>query len=293
MRKYIPVLLILLAAFGIYYAAHSYADKGASLPVKRPVRIVSLAPGITETLYALGQGENMAGATQFCLWPPEAEKLPRVAGFRELNLEALARTEPDLVVLPADMAHFAQNINELGIPVITFDGRTLSGFLRDVKRLGIICGAQAEAENIAAAFSNALAENSTSKKDRPSVLFALMHPEECARPVTELSILGADGFYSDLIDLAGGRNSYTGSAPYPRLSREAILALDPDLLVLATPECGEEGGILANWSSLAPLKALRNNNVVFLSDPGDTIPGPRALHTLALLKEAIAKVRTN
>lgn len=293
MRKYIPVLLILLTAFGIYYAGSSYTDKGASRTPKEPARIASLAPGITETLYALGQGEKMAGATQFCIWPPEAAKLPRVAGFRELNLEALARTKPDLVVLPADMAHFAQNINALGIPATTFDGGTLSGFLRDLKKLGDICGAKSEAARLAAAFDDALAENDTDNKDRPSVLFALMHPEECARPVTELSILGADGFYSDLIKLAGGRNAYTGSAPYPRLSREAILALDPDLLVLATPECGDESDILANWAALSPLKALRHNNVAFLSDPGDTIPGPRSLHTLARLKEAIAKVRAN
>lgn len=293
MRKYIPVLLILITAFGIYYAGRSFASKGASNQPKEPTRIASLAPGITETLYALNQGEKVAAVTQFCLWPPEAAKLPRVAGFRELNLEALARTKPDLVVLPDDMEHFAQNINALGIAVTTFDGRTLSGFLRDLKKLGEICGAKAEAESLAAAFGSAMTERDDDKMDKPTVLFALMHPEECARPVTELSILGADGFYSDLIELAGGRNAYTGSAPYPRLSREAILALDPDLLVLATPDCGDESSILANWAALSPLKALRSHNIAFLSDPGDTIPGPRSLHTLARLKEAIAKVRNN
>ncbi len=290
MRKYIPVFIILLLALGIYYAASSQAEKGASLSAREPARIASLSPGITETLYALGQGEKMAGATQFCLWPPEAANLPRVAGFRELNLEALARTRPDLVVLPEDMAHFTQNINALGIPVTTFDGQTLSGFVRDVRKLGMLCGASQAAEKLATGFDNALAQNSGGEKDRPSVLLSLMHPEECARPVTELSIIGADGFYSDLISLAGGRNAYTGSAPYPRLSREAILALDPDLLVLAAPGCDGEQSILDNWSALSSLKALRNRNVVFLNDPGDTIPGPRSLHTLARLKEAMARV---
>lgn len=253
-----------------------------------PQRIVSLAPGITETLFALGLGNRVVGVTSFCQWPPEATHMPKVAGFRELNLEAIARTKPDLVILPDDMAHFVPQIENMGLAAITFEGRTLNGFLADVKRLGEICHVEPAAKKLVSAFNKALAAANAAGKIKPTVLFAIMSPDECGRPITELTFIGADGFYNELIEVAGGKNAYQGSSPYPRMSAEAILSLNPDVIVAAAPDWTNISSLKENWEKIGPLQAVKNGQLLLLTDPGHTIPGPRSIHTLNLLLATIS-----
>lgn len=254
-----------------------------------PGRIVSFAPGITESLYALGLGEKVAGVTSFCAWPPQAKLKPAVAGFRDINLEAVARTGADLAILPDDMVHYRKLLENLGIAVITFEGRTLAGFLRDLRNLGSACGVPGKADALAAAFRKGLKDDGNNSGEKPAVLFALMNPDECSRPISELTILGDDGFYSELIRAAGGRNAYEGHIPYPRLSREAIIALNPDLIVVAVPECPDRMAVEKNWRNVVPGMGNVNDHLLLLEDAGDTVPGPRSLATLRKLAKTIKR----
>lgn len=256
-------------------------------PEREPMRIASLAPGITETLYALGLGSRVVGDTSFCSWPPEAADKPKVAGFRDINIEALIRTMPDLAILPDDMAHYKKQIEQVGIPVMLFDNRTLAGFLEDVLKLGKICGKEEDAEELHDAFSGAMAvKHSRTDNAEPAILFALMNPDECMRPVTELTILGNEGFYNELVEAAGGKNAYTGRVPYPRLSAESLISLKPDILAVSAPECPAPEQLMANWRKV-PGIGKTAENLLLLDDPGDTIPGPRSLKTLEKLSTAV------
>lgn len=250
-----------------------------------PAKIVSLAPTITETLYALGLGDHVSGVTEFCTWPPEAVQKPKTSGFREVNLEAIARAGANLTILPADMAHFKNSIEAMGIPVLLFDYSSLSSFLNSVAELGFLCGKQAEAAQFAAEFAKAArkmeAENS------PRVLFALLNPDEYNRPIREMTVIGADGFYSGLIRAAGGRNAYTGKTPFPRMSLEAVIAMDPDVIVVGAPELADKAELERRWREIGQLQGVKGKRLLILNDPGDTIPGPRSLSTLKKLAEAI------
>ncbi len=257
------------------------SDLRIAAPIHKPQRIASLSPGITETLYALGVGEKIAGVTSFCSWPPDASSKPKIAGFQEVSLEALARVKPDLAVLPDDMARLSGQIERLGIPVFIFEGRTLNGYLRDLPKLAEICGAEDAAQELAEAFESAMIRGKASQDVyRPTVLFAILTPDDCARPITEINVLGKDGFYNELIEAAGGTNAYRGEIPYPRLSREAILALDPDIILISAPHWHDQEGLLKNWQKTGRLKAAERNFLRILTDPGDTVPGPRSIHTL-------------
>lgn len=288
MRTYIFTTLVIFAVLAALWTGNHH-----SAPVlyqSGPRRIVSLAPGITETLYALELDDRVAGVTSFCLWPPEAANKPHVGGFRDVNLEAIARTGADLVVLPEDMGHYRRLVENLGIPATTFDVRTFPGFLRDIQKLAEICGKHEKGAEIISAFRDSLkniGKNAPSRR-QPSVLFALMNPEECLRPITELTILGKDGFYDELIKAAGGRNAYIGDIPYPRLSREAILTLDPDVIVAAVPGCANIQTVKNSWDTLEYAKTGGAPKLLLLDDPGDTIPGPRTVSTLRKLAGTIA-----
>lgn len=289
MKKILTFFLLLIAAAGAF-ALREKLDfrRGLKALDKPPQRIASLSPGITETLFAVGLGGKIVGATRFCVWPPEARAIPRIGGFMEINLEALARVRPELAILPDAMSHYSTMIESLGILVMTFDSQTLSGFLQDLEKLGALCGASKEASRLATAFKSALAQGERAEEIRkPAVLFSILNPEECARPIGEITILGKDGFYNEIIEAAGGVNAYQGEAPYPRISKEAILALNPDIIIAAAPGIADPKALRENWEKIGKLKAVERNSLKIMTDPGVTIPGPRALRLLEEIRAAV------
>ena len=269
-----------------------------------PQRIVSLAPSLTETLFALNLGPEVVGVTQFCAYPAEAALKPKVAGFSDVYLEALIRTRPNLVVLPMDKTWNRLQMERLGLPALAFDTRTIPGLMHSIKILGQSSGHPAEAaalleeirQNVAAVQAKAQG------RERPRVLFSVMHAYQGLGYISEISVIGNDGFYSELIELAGGQNAYQGSLAFPRLSREAIIFLDPEVIIDIIPpneNLGENlnGNVSENldadlqavrrdWQSLSSVSAIKNNRLLLLTDEAHTVPGPRFVQTLQVLSQA-------
>lgn len=282
--------LCLAALFCLAAWAHHALDNAfrtATFPVS-PARIVSLAPSITETLYALGMGDSIAGVTRFCFYPPEARNKPHVAGFGEANYEAVLRVRPDLVVLPQDMQHNKRDLENLGLAVLTLDTRSMSGLMRAMKELGTATGHAEEAHAALAAINDSLAAARlrAGARAKPKVLFSVMHSSRELGYITEIHAAGKDGFYSELILAAGGSNVYTGTLAFPRLSREAIIFLDPDIIVDVVPASENPDAVRRGWQSLTSVAAIRNNRLHIFTDEADTVPGPRSYQTLTKLSHA-------
>lgn len=289
MRNTVFAALLLLLLLLTLPARQALVRAGSPPPPPAvPQRIVSLAPSVTETLYALGLGPSVVGVTQFCAWPPDAAGKPRVAGFSDINLEAVVRARPDLAVLPVDKTANKEQLERLGIPVLTLDTRSLPGLLRAIGELGAATGRRAEAEILAAQFRKALqaAREKATGQARPRVLFSIMHTYQGLGAITEINAIGRDGFYNELIEAAGGDNAYTGGLAFPRLSRESILFLNPDVIIDVVPAVDDLEAVRRDWESLANVSAIRNHRLVLLTDHGDTIPGPRSIQTLAKLSAA-------
>ncbi|MDR1921423.1 MAG: ABC transporter substrate-binding protein, partial [Candidatus Adiutrix sp.] len=224
---------------------------------REPRRIVSLAPSVTETLYAIGLGDRVVGVTQFCRYPPEVRQKPVVAGFSEVNLEAVLRQQPDLVALPIDKIANKNNLERLGLTVMPLDTRSLSGLMETIVQLGQASGRQEEAAAILARLdqSIALARQRAAGREKPKVLFSIMHSYQGLGYITEINAVGQDGFFSQLIDLAGGLNVYHGPLAFPRLSREAVIFLDPEVIIDIIPESEDLEAVRRDWTSLTSVKA--------------------------------------
>lgn len=257
-------------------------------PSTAPQKIISLAPAITETLYVLGLGEKIAGVTAFCAWPPEACEKPKTGGFLEVNLEPIARARADLVILPTDMAHHKKQIEDMGISVLLFNYHSLEKYLKDVLNLGKLCHIEKRAEEFVERFEKMNSNYEEGKK--ASVLFVLLNPDEYDRPIREATIIGTDGFYNEVINAAGGKNAYEGKALFPRMSLEAMIALDPDIIVVGAPEAADRERLAQRWEEIGKLKGTSNGRLVLLTDPGDTIPGPRSLGTIKKLSQTIQAI---
>ena len=278
-------ILLALAAWG--HMALGRLSTPPPLPA-HPERIVSLAPSVTETLYALGLGAQVVGVTQFCKYPPEVRMLPKVAGFSDVNYEAVLRLKPDLVVLPRDKADNRMNLERMGLPVLPLDTRSLYGLMEAVDVLGRSTDHEAEAAEIRKKIDQSLAEAAARAegRPRPRVLFSIMHSYQGLGYITEINAVGKDGFFSEMMDIAGGENVYQGALSFPRLSREAIIYLNPEVIIDIIPYTEDIEAVRRDWQSLSMVSAIKNDRLFFLTDESDTVPGPRFPQTLEKLSRA-------
>lgn len=231
-----------------------------------PRRIVSLAPAITETLFAVGAGGQVVGVTRFCNFPAEVEALPDVGGFADPNVERIAQLGPDLVVFTADTVTRERfdAIVALGIPAYATDAEDLEGIAKSFRDIGALVGHAAEGEALAREFDQrrlAVASKVASRPKRRVLFLFQANPAIAA---------GKDTFLDELVRAAGGTNvAVNAPTSYPRLGLEGILALAPEVIFTTMPETAETlRGLLAG----SPIPAER-----IIPMEADLVerPGPR------------------
>lgn len=251
-----------------------------------PGRIVSLSPSITETLFALGLGDRVAGVTRFCTYPPEARAKPKVGGFFDTNYEALVTLKPDLVILLPSHEQARAYLSGLGIETLTVQNEPVEAILRTVTVIGDACGAARAADSLVTAIRSRMraAAEKTAGLARPRVLVSVGRNAGTGTP-GPVYVAGPGTFYDELIGLAGGVNAYRGAAiAYPELSSEGITRLDPDIIIDLIPDLAQRGvseqAARGDWSALRDVRAVKSGRVYILTADYTTVPGPRFIRTL-------------
>ena len=248
-------------------------------------RIISLAPNITETLYALGLGEDVAGVTRFCTWPPEAEEKPEVGGYFDPNLEAIVVLEPDLVIMLPAHERLVSFLDELGIEHLTVSNETIPEIIGTIRAIGEKCGVAGAAEALADSLESAGAERCPvdDAVNLPGVLIVV--DRQYGKVPDEVYAAGKGTWYDELLTAAGGRNVLAEVVPaYPMLSPESLVHLQPDLIIEIVPGAVDRGmdvgKIAADWDSFDMLEAVREGNLHILTGRYAAVPGPRFVQLL-------------
>lgn len=263
-------ILLFLAALGAALAARAEIvvtdDSGAVVRLKEPARrIVSLAPHVTETLFAAGAGDRVVGAVEYSDYPPAAKGVARIGGYSKLDLEAIAALKPDLAVGWASgnaPAHVAR-LRALGIPVYLSQPERIDDVAASLERIGELAGTQETARAAAAAFRAKLDELRARYGTRARVRTFYQIWKQ------PLMTVGGGQVISDVIRLCGGENVFAELKPLaPKVSMEAVIAADPDAIVAsgmdeARPEW------LDDWRRWKNLKAVRRGTLFFI--PPDLI----------------------
>jgi iron complex transport system substrate-binding protein len=244
--------------------------------------VITLAPSVTEIAFAVGLGPKVVGVTKFCRYPPEVEKLPRVAGFSDMNIEAIVRLRPDLVILPADKAENRRELTRLGLSVLSVDTRTLEGLIKALEDLGKATGRESEAQKVVDAINEAVSEagRRAEGKPKPKVMFSVMHSYAGLGYISELTIAGRDGFFDHLIEICGGENAYPGKLPFPSVSREAVFRMNPDVIIDLMRSYSEAEDSMESWNTMTSVSAVQKGRVYMFTEESDTVPGPRAWKTI-------------
>lgn len=242
-----------------------------------PERIVSLAPSITETLFALGVGDRVAGVTSYCDYPPEASLKEKVGDTLKPNIERVVGIRADLVIVStsSQLEQYIQNLEGLGIPVYISNPRNLEQVLQSITSMGRLVGAEDRASELVSdmrARSDRVA-SSIGSAERPRVLFLL--------GTEPLITVGGGTFMDDLITRAGGRSISTeAGGEYPQYSMETAVAKQPEVIFVQFDEKQLP-------SRLKQTPAGRANRVYHLDDDLVSRPGPRIVEGLEQMASKI------
>lgn len=240
-------------------------------------RIISLSPGNTEIVYALGLEDKLFGITEYCNYPPEAAEKEIVGGFDEPNIEAILAAEPDLVLAGANSMHkdAVTRMEERGISVLVMDPQTVEQVYEAIR----LVGAAADVEAKAKALVSDIERQITAVQEKTATLaddqVVTVYYELWYDPPMSVGNLS---FIHEVIEAAGGKNIFADiEKNYPEVSPEAVAERDPQV-ILYPDEHGTAELVTAQyysragWSGIAALKDKR----IYCVDPDRfNRPGPR------------------
>jgi iron complex transport system substrate-binding protein len=282
-RRHAVVLIAALAGLGGCAADGDVGTvtAGARALTSPPQRIVSLAPSLTETLFALGLGERVVGVTRYCANPPEVQSLPQVGGFLDPNFEAIVSLEPDLVVLIPSSEATEDRLESLGVFVLTIDQHDVGSLLQSISTLADVCGVPDDGANLRDRIALQLAAISARVviAPRPRAVVVVGH-DIGGGAVRSVWAAGPDTFYDGVLEIAGGVNAVKAAVVrYPELSREGLAALDADVILDVIAGVEERDldltKIRSGWRELVELRAVRDGRVEILEGDVMVVPGPR------------------
>ncbi len=257
-------------------------DFGRKVPVsKSPSRIISLAPNITETLFALGLGDRVIGVTTYCDFPAEAKTKEKIGDTIKPNLERIIALKPDLVLLStsSQLEKITHQLDQLAIPVYITNPRTVTEVVSSIRKLGEVTGTSNRAEELASSMQQRITAIEKVEQ-RPRVLYVLQ--------LSPLITAGKNTFINDLINLAGGISiSGEETTDYPQFSRETVIARAPEIIILPESHGSEIVDIEAVKKTFVTTPAVKNNRIVTINPDLIDRPGPRIVEGLAELEKKI------
>lgn len=250
-------------------------------------RIVSLAPHLTEDLFAIGAGERIVGAVSYSDYPAAAQKIPRIGGYNRFDLERIRALKPDLIVAWAsgNPPQQLELIKRLGIPVFLDDARQLADVPTILERLGTLTGQLGQAQNAARHFRARIAALETKHGGQKPVR---VFYQVWDRP---LMTINKEQIISDALRVCGASNVFAAQATLtPIVDEEAVLAAQPEMII-TSGETGAPGEKLARWRRFGQIPAVARKQLVTL--PADLLirMGPRLADGTEALCNAIAKAR--
>lgn len=280
------VLALLVPAYGA--EADEKARRTVTDPTGRsvevplaPRRIVALAPSVTEVIFALGQERRLVGVTRFSNHPPEAATLPKVGSYVQLDVERIAALGPDLCIAIKDGNPIAavERLTAMGIPVFAVDPVDLTTVMHTVTAIGDLLNAEGAAANIVADMERrieAVRLRLEGIQERPRVFLQI--------GVSPIVSVGRGTFIDTLIRMAGGTNVAGGGMAYPRFSREQVLLLAPEVIVISSMErTAVFEQVKAEWLQWPSLPAVQRNAVHIAPPDLFDRPSPRLVDALEVL----------
>ena len=288
MRNALIALLWVSLASGAMAEVRVEDSLGRTLVLEKPAaRVVSLAPHLTEVVFAAGAGEQLIGAVSYSDYPEAAKDIPRVGSYNNVNYEILVALNPDLVVAwrSGNGDEVIQRLESLGLTVYVDESKTLEDVARSLRAVGTLTGHDDTAEAEARSFLQKLSHlRETYSTQREVSVYYQIWDEP-------LLTLNGDHLISDVVRLCGGRNVFADSPVLvSRISVESVIRMDPQVIIAsgmdkARPEW------LDDWREWTSMTAVKNDQLYFV--PPDLLQRhtPRIIEGATLMCEKLQLAR--
>jgi iron complex transport system substrate-binding protein len=282
LRNVAPVMSTMLRRLH-WFALLLAVSTLASTAQTKSQRIVSTAPSITETLFALGVGDKVVGVSQFCNYPPEVQKLPKVGSYVKPDIEAIARLAPDLIILQQSQNTQSERLDALHLSFIVVPNSTLDDIYAEIQLIGKAAGVPERATRLIAQVRSSLDAIQSKAKLLPSPRVVVIVDRQQGT-LNNLIAVGPDNYVNQILEIAGGTNvlAKAGLPQYPRISLETILRENPDVIIdLSGTQQTEAAGrvsraaTLSLWGQYQDLAAVRSGHVYAGTSDSLVVPGPR------------------
>ncbi|ULX55797.1 cobalamin-binding protein [Cupriavidus taiwanensis] len=284
---------LLLAALPSAATVSAIDDAGQTVTLAQPARrVVSLAPHVTEMLFAAGGGDRIVGTVNYSDYPPQARAITRVGDNKALDLERIAALKPDLIVVwrHGNAQKQADRLRALGIPMFYSEPRRLATIPDNIEKLGTLLGTEATARRAADGFRQQVETLRKTYAARPPVTVFYQVWQQ------PLMTLNGQHLVSDMLALCGGRNLFAAETPLvPTVSVEAVIAGNPEAMVTAGMGATRSDQPLPDfemWRRWKQVTAVARNNL-FVID-GDLLnrAGPRVVQGAAQLCKDLDTARS-
>ena len=240
-----------------------------------PQRIVSLAPSITETLFALGLGDRVVGVTDWCNYPPEALEKEKVGGYTTPDIEKIVALNPDLILVAhGTPMEVINTMVGLGLTLFGIKTTDLDDLLNDIRRIGEITDKELEAQALTSEMAveiQAVTNQTEELEQRPKVFYIVGHEPS-------LWTVGSGTFIHELIEKGGGVNICQNITGYAEISIEYVLARDPEIIITSSWPGIYEWAM--NSTELEVTAARQSGSVYTCDDNLVQRPGPRLVKGL-------------
>ena len=253
-----------------------------------PKRIISIAPSVTEILFALGLDEEIVGVTEFCDYPTKAKQKAKIGGYYNPSAEMIVALQPDIAVAIADGPNkaFVEKLTKLGVRCFVINPQTVDDILKTMVILSAVTGKEKPAKKTIDLMKARVAKVDKRLKaipveQRPKVFYALDN--------VNLWTTGKNTFVNDLITRAGGINIAGDSKGWFKYSLEGLILKNPNVIITGKTEKEKHVSILAEWQKYNMLPAVTNNRVYTIDNDWLSRAGPRAIDALEKLVEILHK----
>ena len=256
----------LALALALVWAAPAAADvrvrdiDGAPVVLAQPARrVISLAPHLTELMFAVGAGDAVVGTVEYADFPAQAKQLPRVGDSALLDLERIVALRPDLLLVwrHGNSPQQLERLAALHVPTYASEARSLADIARTLRDLGTLAGSATVAEARATAFERAVAElRARHRGQRRLRVFYQIWDQP-------LITVNGEHLISQLLDVCGADNVFaTQRLLTPTVSAESVLWADPDAIVAGWSDSYGGSGPLASWRPLQSMRAVRQGHLL-------------------------------
>jgi iron complex transport system substrate-binding protein len=271
------VLLVSLPAWAGSYTVIDQAGRTVTVPAA-PARIISLAPNITEILFAVGAGKEIVGVSEYSDYPPEAAGLPAVGSYIKPNLEAIIALKPDLVIATADGEKRVEvdRLASLGVAVYIINPRTIAGVVSTVREIGRLSGHEKESEEAAREMERRIEQVRVRVVGLPKVSALLV------LNTNPLITVNGNTFQHEMIAAAGGKNiAGAESIRYPTLTYEEVVVRAPEVIIMTTMSPDEDyRSVTAAWLRFCTVPAVKTGRIFIIDSDIVDRPSPRMVQGL-------------